>query len=169
MSLKRLSMIDEVLEPNQSIVIKYDGPNPSAAIDIIKTIAKRRFKISSKFWFEEGFVFVDIGPKYELFAHWEAKNKLDRYTRYSFRLLFHMHEDKKTKKGDFKLNIRPTIETSFAYRNILQRIFYKIFMRMFYYEQRRKYKEELKKWAEDYKEDLLDAFGVNAKELVEEI
>ncbi len=167
MSLKKLKLTDEVLAPSWSIKISYSGPTPSAAIDIIKEIAKRRFRVSSKFWFEDKFLFVDIGDNYELHAVWSAKNKFDRYSKYNFKLQFDMNEGKKTKSGSFTLAVKPTIETSFSYRNFLQRAFYKIFMRMFYYEQRRKYMEEMKQWVQDFKNDLLDAFGTNAHEILE--
>ncbi len=167
MSLKKLKFVDEVLAPSWAIKIKYEGPTPSAAIDIIKEIAKRRFRVSSKFWFEDKFLFVDIGDTYTLDATWSAKNKLDRYTKYNFKLQFEMNEGKKTKSGSFMLAIKPSIETSFSYGNFLQRLFYRIFMKMFYYEQRRKYIEDLKQWVQDFKTDLLDAFGTNAHEILE--
>ncbi len=169
MSLKKIKYVDEVLAPSWAIKIKYEGQTPSAAIDILKEIAKRRFRISSKFWFEDKFLFVDVGDDYELDATWSAKNKLDRYTKYSFKIEFSMKEGKKSRMGSFTLALKPSMETSFSYGNFLQRIFYTIFMRMFYYKQRRKYMETLKEWALDFKKDMLDAFGTNAHEILEEI
>jgi len=167
MSLNELKMTDEVLAPKASIKINYDGPTPSAAINIIKTLGKKYFRVPSKFWYEDEFTFVDIGSKVELYAEWNARTKFDRYTKYRFRLIYHMFEDKKTKKGNFYLTIRPTIETKFSYRNVLERLFYLIFMKMFYYKQRRNYMDELKKWTLDFKEAILNAFGTNVKEDLE--
>ncbi len=169
MSLNKLSMTEEVLAPKGTIKFSYKGHQPSSAINIIKTVAKKNFRVPTKNWYENEFTFVDIGPEVELYAQWNAKNKFDKYTKYDVRLIFHMYEGKKTKDGDFTLSVRPIITTSFSYKNFLERLFYKIFMRMFYYNRRRQYMDTLKEWALDFKEDILNAFNINVKEDLEGI
>ena len=166
----KIELYDLILTPRYYVMYEYKGPNVQKAPGTIQSLTKKIFGIASKDWYEPKSKF-EAGDTSSFFIQWvgsfkPALKRGDKFTKAKIELII-QGSFQKDGSGQFKMKMTPAMFTKFDYSNFFQRMLYEIYNQMFYYEQRRKYKEYIKMKFEELINELKSVFGENLSEVEE--
>jgi hypothetical protein len=136
-----LNIIDDILAPSDRLKLKYRGSDPLAMLEMAPGMIKDIMKIPGKDLLETDIRWdaTDGG----FYGVWMGKRQEDRWTMTYIRVIVQGAQDKEG-NGNFTIEIKGTVETSYDFDNFIQRGFWWFYNYGFYYRQRRNYLEQAK-------------------------
>lgn len=156
----KLLIIDDILAPEETIVISYKGDNPIKICDKIKGWLRRIFMVETKDLYERIFKISKLGEVRDFYNMWHVEKGKDSWSKIFCKVIIDGKQDWKTKKGSVKIEITAWLQTKYEYNNFLQRAFWLIYNRLFYYKQRRVYIQEGRMLVEALKNEIYKALGI---------
>ncbi|MCD6216168.1 MAG: hypothetical protein J7J92_03830 [Candidatus Aenigmarchaeota archaeon] len=158
-----LFISDDVLGPDEKILIIFKGQNPMNILKIIKAEIKSIYQIPGKDIKTLKLNWDASSDNREIYAQWLIEKKMDKWSKNWVIFIVQGHVDAKTNKGDITFIMVPRIQTKINYSNFLQRAFWYIYNRWFYRKQRMKYIEEAKDLAFKFRDKITDELGIPRK------
>ena len=149
-----VQLIDDILAPRDTILVKFQGRNPFLPVSMSPGLLRNIMKISSKDIMETDVRWDATGEMRNFYGKWMGKRTEDRWTATWIRIVIQGDQHAKEKTGSVTIEIKGTIRTNFKDENFVQRAFWWLYNRSFYYKQRRMYTE----MAKDNMFDIRDAF-----------
>lgn len=158
-------IVDDVLAPNDKLIIEYKGPNPFRIYGVMPKLMQLIFHGRGKNVFEEKFKWDITGdPRDFYFVFKWDDDHYDSYTKPTFTILGlgRQPSDPNAPNGSLYMELKGRVETEFKYKEALQRAiapsFIWAYMRLLYSPVRRRYlqisKERLYKLSEAIRKEL---------------
>jgi hypothetical protein len=159
------SIIDDVLAPNDKIVIEYKGPNPFRVYGRIFGLMQVIFHGRGKNVFEDKFKWDITGdPRdFYFFYRWDD-DRFDNYSRpkYSMLALGKQPSDPNNPNGAIYIELKGRLETEYKFKTVWERAiassFIWMYHRLIYSAVRRRYlqimKERIYKFAAEIRKEL---------------
>jgi len=156
----KLEIVDDLLLPNETIVLRYTGPNPLRVCNLIPDLAEVVLEIEAKDVIEKVFKFDATGDPRWFYDVLSCQKGFDRWTKFARRFLVQGEQEVKTGKGNVEIRITGWLITSFEYSNFLQRAFWLFFNHAFYYRVRRRYYYIARDYLMRMRSELMEALGI---------
>jgi hypothetical protein len=157
---QKLEIHDDILAPGDTLTIKFKGKNPFTAMKIVPGLIKYGMKISSKDMYEHEVRWDITADPRDFYGKWMGKRADDNWTKSFIRAIVQGVQDSKTKEGNVTVQLKGWILTTYNYANFIQRWFWWIYNRSFYYKQRRMYIDGNKDTMIDIKTSIQKALGI---------
>lgn len=155
-----LEIVDDVLAPDEAIVITYKGDNPMKVCKMIRDWLRRVFMVETKDIYERIFKVSKVEEPRGFYNMWHVEKSEDKWTKVFCKVVIDGYQDTKTKKGKVRIEITAWIRTKYTYSNFLQRAFWLIFNRILYYKRRRAYIEKGRMYVEALKDEIYKELGI---------
>lgn len=158
-----VQLIDDILAPRDTILVKFQGKNPFLPVNMSPGLLRNVMKISSKDIMETDIRWDATGENRSFYGKWMGKRGEDRWTVTWIRIVLQGEQHAKEKTGWVNIEIKGTIRTNFDYTNFVQRVFWWLYNRAFYYKQRRMYAEMAKDNIFEIRDAFQKALGIEAR------
>jgi len=158
--MPKLLIIDDILAPEESIVINYKGDNPIQVVHKISGWLKSVFMVETKDVYERQFKISKLGDVRDFFNLWHVEKSKDKWSKIFCKVVIDGKQSWSTKKGSVRIEITAWLQTSYNYSNFIQRSFWLLYNRIFYYKMRRKYIQEGRTLVETLKDEIYKALKI---------
>ncbi len=159
--MPKLEIFDDLLAPREEIVLRYSGSEPFKIYSAIPDLAETVLEIEAKDVWEDIFKWdITGGDMRWFYGVLTCEKKFDNWSKFvlKFRVVGEQHA--KTKEGWAELVMSGWLVTSFNYSNFLQRAFWLLFSRTFYYETRRRYYNIARDYLFEMRRALMEALNL---------
>ncbi len=155
-----IEIVDDILAPEESIVISYKGDNPIQICFKISDWLKKIFLVESKDIYERKFKISKLSDVRDFYNMWHVEKDKDKWSTIYCKVTITGKQSWKTKKGSIRIEITAWLRTSYEYSNFIQRAFWLIFNRIFYYKKRRGYVQEGRMLVEALKDEIYNTLKI---------
>lgn len=159
-SMGEIIIIDDILAPMDTLILKFEGKNPFAAVAMARDLLRDMMKIQTKDILETDIRWDTSGKIPNFYGKWMGKRAEDRWTRTNIRLIMQGEQNSQDKTGWVEVRFKGWIETKYQYSNFIQRTFWWFFNYTFYHRQRQLYLEYAKDNIYDIRDKLKSVFGL---------
>lgn len=142
MIMPELQIIDDLLAPKDTIIVRFQGKNPVESALMVPRMLVEIMKVSSKDVLETDIKWDISGPIPAFYGRWLGKRKEDAWTATNIRIIIQGEQDPKEHIGWARIELKGIINTRYQYSNFIQRTFWWFYSLLFYNKQRRGYIEE---------------------------
>lgn len=139
--MPKLTMVEDLFSPNESIVINFSGSNPFNACQLVKPLMERVMQVESKDTYERVFKWDITADPRSFYNFWTTNKEEDKWSKILVKVTIQGKQHTQTKKGNVRIEISGFLETSYEYSNPFQKWFWYLYNRMFYFKRRRQYME----------------------------
>ena len=137
-----LTIVDNILYPRDKLVIRYTGENVKEVCNIIRPILERVLQVEAKDTYERILKWDSTSNPRSFYNEWTTNKEEDKWTVYSFKIIAQGTHDINTNRGSVTIEIYAWLRTSYDYSNFIQRFFWSLYNKFFYYRRRREYLEQ---------------------------
>jgi|GEM_PF-1244746 len=157
-----ITVIDDVLSPSDTIVVKYKGKNPFVAASVPTALIREVMKLPGKDILETDVRWEAMpgNTKRSFYGRWMGKRSEDRWTTTRLRIVVQGEQDPQDRIGWVIIELKGTLKTVYNYSNFLQKWFWYFYSRSFYNNQRRMYAEFAKDNLYEMKERYQRILGI---------
>lgn len=159
----RLTIVDEILAPEEEMRISYSGKNPFLIATIILPLLREILKVSSTNLFEEDIRWDILGEMKTFYGVWRGIEPHDKWTYGMFRVYAQGGVNKEN-EGWVDIRLKGWLRTEFGYGNQFTRSWWWLYNYMFYWKQRRMYIDYDADIARKIKEEILTAYNILREE-----
>ncbi len=156
----KISIIDDILAPSDTLKVKFEGKNPFVAVAMAPGLLKDVMKITGKDTLETDVRWDVSGKVPGFFGKWMGRRRDDRWTMTNIRLIIQGTQDSQDKTGWVEIRFKGWVETKYQYSNFIQRAFWWFFNYTFYHKQRQLYLEYAKDNIYTMRDRLKRTFGL---------
>ena len=156
----KLEIVDDIFAPHETIVLNFEGENPFAVYGIIRDLAEKIFQIEAKDIYEKIFKYDITGDPRWFYNVTSWRKDFDKWTGMIVRILLQGEQHTQTKWGNVSIQITAWLVTSYQYSNFIQRAFWSLYNRTFYYKTRRRYFNLARGMVLSFKDQLAEALGI---------
>ena len=158
-----MTIVDEVLVPEEEMNISFNGKNPFLIATIILPLMREVLKVSSTNLFEEDIRWDILGENKTFYGVWRGEEPHDQWTKCVFRV-YAQGGQNKDKEGWVDVRLKGWLRTRFNWGNQLTRSWWWLYNYMFYWKQRRMYMDYDMDIALKIKEEILAAYNILREE-----
>ncbi len=162
----KMNITDEILAPEGSIKINFEGKNPFVVVTMIPSLLRDTMKITGKDIHEMDIRWDATSDPREYYGKWQGRRQDDRWTLTRIRLLVQGSQSLKDKTGWVSVEFKGFVDTSLNYSTFIQKQLWWVFFRTFYWKQRMRYLELAKDNIYTMKEKILRELGAPQEEYV---
>lgn len=136
--MPEITIIDDLLAPQDYITINYKGRNPFIVCTMFLNIMRDILKVSSIDLYENDVRWDITDDPRTFYGVWFGKRSEDRWTTTRIKIRAQGSQSSNDKMGHISIMIKGWLETKYEYANFIQKSFWWFYNYMFYYKQRRK-------------------------------
>lgn len=136
-----LTIVDNLLYPRDKLIIRFSGENVKDICNLIRPILERVLQVEAKDTYERILKWDATDNPRSFYDEWTTNKEEDKWTVYSFKIIVQGKHDINTNKGSVTIEIYAWLRTSYNYSNFIQRFFWTLYNKFFYYKRRREYFE----------------------------
>lgn len=151
-----ISIVDDILAPQDKIVLTFSGENPFSVCKIIRPLLQRVLQVESKDTYERVFKWDSTVNPRSFYNIWTTNKEEDRWTVYAIKIVIQGTEDINTKKGSVTIELSGWLRTTYEYSNFLQRALWLFYNRVFYYKNRREYMIRGKEYLFKLRDEIME-------------
>src|SRR3989338_3445659 len=155
-----IAIKDDVLAPNDTLTVRFEGRNPFAASSIVPQMLRQILKITAKDVLETDVRWDNTKEIRQFYGKWMGKRKEDYWTTTIIEIIIQGEQEAKEKTGWSRIGLRGTIQTNYGYSNFIQRMFWWFYNRAFYYKQRRAYIDQGKDFIMQMRDRFQRTLGI---------
>lgn len=165
--MPELELVDDILAPNDTIKVRYEGKEPFKPVTAALAVLKDVLRITTKDTLSTDIRWDVSSEPRSFYGRWEGRRKEDRWSRSVVRIIIQGEQHSKERKGWVRIELKGVLETKFVYSNFIQRTFWFIYNRLFYYAQRRRYVDMAKTDMYEIRERFTRMLGISREEHLE--
>lgn len=162
--MPKITIIDDLIAPADRLKVNYKGPNPFGIVNLVPDMIKSIMKIPGKDLLETDIRWDVTSEPHGFYGVWMGKRAEDRWSKTFIRVIVQGEHHTKENNGNFWIEIKGTLETSYEFSNFIQRGFWWFYNHSFYYKQRRNYLENGKDDIFDMKDFVTDKFKISQED-----
>ena len=162
--MPKILIIDDLLTPQEFILLKFRGKNPYAPCTMIPNLLRDVLKVTGQDVFEVDMRWDIMDDDRDFYGIWWGKRREDKWTTTRVKITAQGEQNVKDKTGDITIMIKGYLETRYEYSNFIQKSFWWFFNYMFYYKQRRRYLDFSKDNIYTLREKILSMLGISREE-----
>jgi hypothetical protein len=168
--MSKLIIKDNVLAPDEKIMMTFKGQNPFILADKMRSNMKTIFEVASKDITQNKFEWDASSKEREFNAIWTMNRKEDNWTKTEVKFITQGKMDSETKKGSGLIVIVPKLITEINKSNFIQKALWNIYGKFFYNKQRQDYIEKIRKEVFFFRETVTKQMGTKRpKSYLEEV
>ena len=155
----KLSIEDDCLAPRPRLKLFFTGKDPFSVATGIEEVFKPYFRISTSKRNEQSFKWDVSGQNQEFMIEYWIKKPFSKYSQMRVDVKFQGYQDKETKKGHCRIEIKSKLIHDFP-ENWAARGFFFLYTLFFYDKVRREYLSRCRSLTEGLAEIVKDKYGM---------
>jgi len=159
----KLVIVDDCLAPARFIYLDYSGPDPYGVAKKVAGMLKPFFAVSSAGVSETDFKWDNTGDPITFFFSWWVQKPLGRSIMW-LRVKVQGAKGKTKNVGNFTMELKGEIKTSFGYKTSLLKPLWWIYAYLFYDRRRRNYVAMCRDYLERFRKEIADHYNLKARE-----
>ncbi len=161
--MESLKFTDDLLAPKSKLKFEIKGKEPFKVVKMMPSIIKYILRITSTDLFSPVLKWDASGETREFYAEISGEPKKDKWSKVIVKAKVRGTQNHKTKEGKVTVELKGVLQTEYTYSIFIQRLFWLLYNKYFYYEQRRRYLAGGRKDIETIKTEVLSLFGLAEK------
>lgn len=156
----KITIIDDILAPKDTITINYRGKEPYKIVGMMKKLFVSVMKIESKNVAERDSRWNLIADPHDFYNVFIAYREDDSWTKSYIRIVIQGAQSSKDRTGWIKIELKGFTKTEYEFSNFIQKTFWWFYNRTFYYKQKRNYTELAKDNIHQMRDTLMKTLGI---------